>query len=235
LSEAASNGVRTTTSYDLVVIGSGPGGQRAAIAAAKLGKRVALVERDPDLGGVWLHRGTVPSKALRESVLYLSGFNQREIYGQSHRLGEVTIADLVARTAKVRREEADVVRDQLRRNRVSVHHGSAAFEDSHTLVVQAPGVDELLTADRIVVATGTRPARPPAIEFDGRTIVDSDQLLEIDEVPASMVVVGAGVIGVEYASMFAALGVCMNRLNRLDSARRSVDDITPVVAPAPAG
>lgn len=207
-----------TQHFDLVVIGSGPGGQKAAIAAAKLGHHAAVVERSPTVGGICLHFGTIPSKTMREAVVYLTGLSQRELYGQSYRVkDEVTVADLAARTAHVVGREADVVRDQLVRNRVTLLTGTARFVDATTVGVNQPGGTETrYTAERIVIATGTRPARPPEVEFDGRTVIDSDGILQLDRVPGSMVVVGAGVIGIEYASMFAALGTKVTVVERRD-------------------
>ena len=192
----------------MIVIGSGPGGQKAAIAAAKLGRTVAVIDRPDRLGGVSLHTGTIPSKTLREAVLYLTGLTQRDLYGQSYRLKEnITVADLTARTEHVVGREVDVIRSQLTRNHVALLSGTARFEDEHTLVLQEPDGDgRTLTAEHIVIATGTRPARPASVEFDERTILDSDNVLHLERVPRSMVIVGAGVIGMEYASMFAALG-----------------------------
>ncbi|MEV6112813.1 Si-specific NAD(P)(+) transhydrogenase [Streptomyces sp. NPDC052109] len=194
--------------FDMLVIGSGPGGQKAAIAAAKLGRRVAVVDRPDMLGGVSLHTGTIPSKTLREAVLYLTGLTQRDLYGQSYRLkDEITVADLTARTQHVVGREVDVVRSQLARNHVTVYSGTARFADPHTVALsELSGRERRLSAGHIVIATGTRPARPDTVEFDGRTIMDSDNVLSLERVPRSMVIVGAGVIGMEYASMFAALG-----------------------------
>jgi NAD(P) transhydrogenase len=192
--------------YELLVIGSGPAGQKAAIQGAKLGRRVALVERR-ELGGVSVNWGTIPSKTLREVIVYLTGMTQRSAYGDSYRVKEViTMEDLRVRTKQVIEREIDVVRNQLLRNHVQVIPGSARFVDPHTIAVTG-GTERSVTIERIVIASGTRPARPSAVEFDDRTILDSDGLLKLDEVPASGVVVGAGVIGIEYASMFAALGV----------------------------
>ncbi len=192
--------------YELLVIGSGPAGQKAAIQAAKLGRRVAVVERR-ELGGVSVNWGTIPSKTLREGIVYLTGLSQRAAYGESYRVkDEITIEDLRERAEQVIEREIDVVRNQLRRNHVSIFAGSARFRDPHTVAVSG-GDERTLTAERIVIATGTRPARPPAVEFDDRTILDSDGLLRLDRIPESGVIVGAGVVGIEYASMFAALGV----------------------------
>ncbi len=196
----------TQFDYDLLVVGSGPGGQRAAVAAAKLGKRVAVVDRRNMVGGVCINTGTIPSKTLREAVLYLTGMTQRDMYGASYRLKEdISISDLTARTQHVIGREVEVVRSQLVRNHISLLAGTAAFVDPHTLIVSGP---ERLTvsAGRIVLAPGTRPARPSHVEFDDQHVVDSDGILDLESIPSSMLIVGAGVIGIEYASMFAALG-----------------------------
>ena len=195
--------------YDMVVIGSGPGGQKAAIAAAKLGKSVAVIEQRPMLGGVCVNTGTIPSKTLREAVLYLTGMNQRELYGASYRVKDkITPADLLSRTQHVIGKQADVVRNQLMRNRVDLIPGEARFRDEHTLLVEdrSRGERTTVSGDRIVIATGTKPARPEGVEFDENRVLDSDGILDLKSIPTSMVVVGAGVIGVVYASMFAALG-----------------------------
>ncbi|WP_420122760.1 Si-specific NAD(P)(+) transhydrogenase [Nakamurella sp.] len=203
-------------SYDMIVIGSGPAGQKAAIAAAKLGRRAAVVERRDMVGGVCINTGTIPSKTLREAVLYLTGLNQRELYGQAYRVKQdITIADLSARTQHVIAREIDVIRNQLARNHVHMYVGTARFTDPRTIVVTNDSGNSVeLRADKIVIAVGTKPARPPLVDFDGETIVDSDQILSIAKVPSSMVVVGAGVIGIEYASMFAALGTKVTIVER---------------------
>jgi NAD(P) transhydrogenase len=195
--------------YDLVVIGSGPGGQRAAIAAAKLGKSVAVIERGRMLGGVCVNTGTIPSKTLREAVVYLTGMSQRELYGASYRVKEkITPADLLARTQHVIGKEIEVVRSQLMRNRVELYTGHGRFVDEHTVAVEDPNRAEQITVRgrHFVLATGTKPARPAGVEFDEDRVLDSDGILDLKAIPTSMVVVGAGVIGIEYASMFAALG-----------------------------
>jgi NAD(P) transhydrogenase len=194
--------------YDLLVIGSGPGGQKAAIQAAKLGRRVALVDRREMIGGVCTNTGTIPSKTLREAVLYLTGMSERGIYGQSYRVkDEISSHDVFHRTQHVVQRDIDVVRAQLARNHVALLNGHARFADPHTLkVTAASGEERRATAARIVIAVGTRPARPRTVEFDGHRILSSDDVLGLDWLPNSLVVVGAGVIGIEYASMFAALG-----------------------------
>jgi NAD(P) transhydrogenase len=204
--------------FDVLVIGSGPGGQKAAIAAAKLDRRVAVVERRDMIGGVCLNTGTIPSKTLREAVLYLTGLDQREMYGQSYRVkDEITIADLAARTSHVVGREMDVVRSQLARNRVTMLTGTGSFADPHTIEVDdGAGRLRRASAEKIVIATGTRPARPASVEFDDRTVMDSDGIVRLEQVPRSMVVAGAGVIGIEYASMFAALGTKVTVVEQRD-------------------
>jgi NAD(P) transhydrogenase len=204
--------------FDVLVIGSGPGGQKAAIAAAKLERRVAIVERRDMIGGVCLNTGTIPSKTLREAILYLTGVDQREMYGQSYRVkDDITIADLAARTSHVVGREMDVVRSQLSRNRVTTLTGTGSFVDAHTIQIDdSAGRVHRVTADKIVIATGTRPARPPSVQFDERTVMDSDGIVHLQQVPRSMVVAGAGVIGIEYASMFAALGTKVTVVEQRD-------------------
>jgi len=195
--------------YDLVVVGSGPAGQKAAIQGAKLGKNIALVERHVSLGGACVNTGTIPSKTIREAILYLTGLNQRAIYGQSYRLKDaVSIEDIALRTRHVVEREREIIRDQLLRNHVAILDGCARFVDQHTLVIDGrDGAERRVTADSIVIATGSKPAHPPEIEFNGTTILDSDDIvLKLAQLPATIVIVGAGVIGIEFASMFAALG-----------------------------
>jgi NAD(P) transhydrogenase len=202
--------------FDVLVLGSGPGGQKAAIAASKLGRSVAMAERRHMMGGVCINTGTIPSKTLREAVLYLTGLSQREMYGQSYRLkDDITVADLAARTSHVIGREVDVIRNQLSRNRVTLLTGSGRFVDPHTLTITDPsGRDHTVRAEKVVIATGTVPARPSTVDFDDVTIIDSDGIVNLDRVPRSMVVVGAGVIGIEYASMFAALGTKVTVVER---------------------
>ena len=170
------------------------------------------------LGGVCVNTGTIPSKTLREAILYLTGLDQREIYGQSYRVkDDITVADLTARTRHVVSRENDVVRSQLARNRVTIIQGLAYFVGPHAVEVDdGAGRTRKVTADKIVIATGTRPARPSSVAFDEKTIIDSDGIIHLDKVPRSMVVVGAGVIGMEYASMFAALGTKVTVVEKRD-------------------
>jgi NAD(P) transhydrogenase len=196
-------------SYDLVVIGSGPAGQKGAICAAKLRKKVAIIDRGERLGGVSLHTGTIPSKTLREAILYLSGFRQRSFYGSDYVLQEIiSMPDLSRRVSKVREHELEVVRNQLRRNGVTVMQGSARFIGPNALSVETQEGSRNVKAENVLIACGTRPARHPDIPCDGKCIFDSDQLIALDvEMPRSAIVVGAGVIGLEYASMLTALNI----------------------------
>src|SRR6266849_4140793 len=170
------------------------------------------------IGGVCLNTGTIPSKTLREAVLYLTGLDQREMYGQSYRVkDEITIADLAARTQHVVGREIEVVRSQLSRNRATILTGTACFLDLHVIEIDdGQGRLRKVSADKIVIATGTRPARPASVDFDERTVIDSDGIVHLKKVPRSMVVAGAGVIGIEYASMFAALGTKVTVVEQRD-------------------
>ncbi|MFQ5667155.1 MAG: Si-specific NAD(P)(+) transhydrogenase [Candidatus Binatia bacterium] len=200
--------------YDVVVLGSGPAGQKAAIQAAKLRKRVAVVERG-SLGGVCMNTGTIPSKTLREAVLYFSGYRQRSFYGRGYRVKEeVTIQDLLMRARHVTEREHGVIRDQMARNHVHLVSGEGSFQDPHTIRIVTPSGPRTVAADIIVIATGTVPARPASVAFDGHRIIDSDGLLDLEELPRSMIVVGGGVIGTEYATIFAAAGVDVTLIER---------------------
>src|SRR5258708_4805864 len=218
--------------YDLVVVGSGPAGQKAAIQGAKLGKNIALVERHVALGGACVNTGTIPSKTIREAILYLTGLNQRAIYGQSYRLKDaVSIEDISLRTRHVVEREREIIRDQLLRNRVAILDGCARFVDQHTLAIDGrDGAERRVTAESIVIATGSKPAHPPEIEFNGTTILDSDDIvLKLAQLPATIVIVGAGVIGIEFASMFAALG---SRVTVVDARDTMLDFCDPEISEA---
>jgi NAD(P) transhydrogenase len=194
-------------SYDLIVIGSGPAGTRAAIQGAKSGKRVALVEKREVLGGACINTGTIPSKTLREAVMHFSGVNFQGTYGSNYRVKEkITMNDLSFRVQHVIKTEVDVAAAQLARNNIDVLTGVASFLDpTHLRVVNSRGQADF-EAPHIVIATGTKPATSSRVPLNGTTIINSDQILDLPEIPRSMIVVGGGVIGVEYTCMFATLG-----------------------------
>jgi NAD(P) transhydrogenase len=205
--------------YDLIVIGSGPSGQRAAVAASKMKKTVAVIEARSVVGGVCINTGTIPSKTMREAVLHLSGYNYRSVYGMNYRVKEkITMNDLAFRVQGVIKTEIDVTEAQLSRNGIDVVHGLARFIDPHQVSVDGPQGESKLESDHLIIAVGTRPASSPKVPINGRTIVNSDQILDLPELPRTLVVVGGGVIGVEYACMFAILGVrvtLIEKRNRL--------------------
>jgi NAD(P) transhydrogenase len=194
--------------YDLIVIGSGPAGQRAAIQGSKSGQRVALVEKREVIGGACINTGTIPSKTMREAVLHLSGYNYHNIYGIHYRVKEkITMGDLAFRVQHVIKTEIDVTQAQLSRNNIEMLTGTASFVDpTHIKVENARGIVNY-EAGSIIIATGTKPATSPKVPMNGRTIVNSDQVLELAQIPRTLIVVGGGVIGVEYTCMFAILGV----------------------------
>ena len=205
--------------YDLVIVGSGPSGQRAAVAASKLKKRVAIVESRCVVGGVCINTGTIPSKTMREAVLHLSGYNYRNIYGMNYRVKEkITMADLAFRVQGVIKTEIDVTEAQLSRNGIDVIHGLARFSDPGTIHVEGIGTDATLESPRIILAVGTKPATSDRVPINGTTIVNSDMIMNLPKLPRTLIVVGGGVIGVEYACMFAILGVrvtVIEKRNRL--------------------
>lgn len=207
--------------YDLIVIGSGPAGQRAAVAAAKMNKRVVVVESRSVVGGVCINTGTIPSKTMREAVLHLSGYNYRQIYGMNYRVKEkITMADLAFRVQAVIKTEIDVTEAQLSRNGIDVVHGIAHFVSPHSVRVEGPQAEVLLEAERVIIAVGTKPASSPRVPINGHTIINSDQILGLEQLPHSLIVVGGGVIGVEYTCMFAVLGV---RVTLIEKRNRLLD------------
>lgn len=196
--------------YDLIVIGSGPAGQRAAIQAAKLGKSVAIVERNFQVGGVSVHTGTIPSKTVREAVLYLTGWRQRGFYGLSHRERErIAPQDVLERVHITLQNQVEVMCNQLNRNGVEVITGQAKFIDEHTLEVNSASGSKTLAGRYIMLAVGTRPYRPSYVPFDGESILDSDEILRFKKMPRTLAVIGGGVIGVEFATIFSALDVAV--------------------------
>jgi len=193
--------------YDLIVIGSGPAGQKGAICAAKLRKRVAIVDRAIMMGGVCVHTGTIPSKSIREAIFQLTGTAVKTFYGGSFRgKGEVSVQDLAASVNSIVSRETDVIRAQLRRNGVAVFQGMAQFADPHTISVEGEADKVTLRGQHVLIACGTRPARNPDIPFDGKRILDTDEFTRIGGLPREIIVVGAGVVGLEYASFMAAVG-----------------------------
>lgn len=193
--------------FNLVVLGSGPAGQRAAIQGAKICKRVAVVERREVVGGTCINTGTIPSKTMREAVLHLSGYHYKNIYGVNYQVKErITMSDLVFRVQHVIRTEVDVILNQLARNGVEMVFGTGSFLDPHTIRVKGSWGETDLRAEHVVIATGTRPAVSSKVPYNDRTIIHSDQILDLKSIPKTLIVVGGGVIGVEYGCMFAALG-----------------------------
>jgi NAD(P) transhydrogenase len=211
--------------YDLLVIGTGPAGQKAAVQAAKLGKKVGIIERKEMVGGVCIHTGTIPSKSLREAVLYLSGFRQRNLYGAGYRLkSHITIEDLAFRANHVIANEIDIVKNQMARNRVDMIYGQASFLDSHRLRIEGASSAAEHTADFIVIAVGTEPARPAEVPFDDEIIIDTDGLLRLKRVPESITIVGGGVIGTEYASILATMGIPVTLIDKRPRLLEFVDE-----------
>lgn len=219
--------------FDLLVIGSGPAGQRAAIQAAKLDKRVAVAERRAVVGGVCINTGTIPSKTLRQAALDLTGYHERSVYGASYTAKQkITMADLLFRADHVIRNEIDVTRHQLLRNGVEIFQADASFLDPHTVRLKSFDLHlgyRDVTAAKIVIAVGTATARDAHIPFDGQRIFTSDDILELKELPRTLTVVGAGVIGIEYATIFAALGV---RVTLVDKRKRLLSFIDTEIVDA---
>jgi NAD(P) transhydrogenase len=204
--------------YDLIVIGSGPAGRRAAVQAAKLKKSVLVVEKGQRVGGVCVHTGTIPSKTLRETVLNLSGWRERGFYGRAHRAKQVITADDLKRRLSITLDhEVEILEHQFARNLVTWVTGTAKFISQHEIEVTNDAGVQTYRSARFVLAVGTAPYRPPHIPFDGEAIVDADEILELKRVPRSLAVIGASVIGIEYATIFSALDV---KVTVIDPAER---------------
>jgi NAD(P) transhydrogenase len=200
------------STYDFIVIGSGPAGRRAAIQAAKLGRSVLVVEKGRRVGGVSVHTGTIPSKTMRETVLNLTGWRERGFYGRAYRVKkDIAANDLMARLHMTLDHEVDVLEHQFARNGVQTIGGTARFLDPHRIEVTSD-VGDIRTFEgtRILLAVGTRPYRPDSVPFNGINVFDSDEIVEIPRLPRSLAVIGAGVIGVEYATIFSALDVAVS-------------------------
>ena len=205
----------TSYDYDLICIGSGPAGQRAAVQAAKLGKRVAVVEKKRIVGGVSVDSGTIPSKTFREAVIYFAALHSRfDCRKLEAPPAQVSAEALLSRVIDVVMRESDVVEDQLERNRVKMLHGMASFVDPHALRIELEDGAQIVSAQYILVAVGTRPFEPPGVPFDGQVVITSDGVVDIHQLPRFMTVIGGGVIGIEYAPMFAALGIDVTLVDR---------------------
>lgn len=213
------------TEFDLVVIGSGPGGQKAAIQALKLGKKVAVVEANPLIGGNCLYDGTIPSKSFREAIMHLSGYKERSHYGQAYRVKDnIEMRDLTDRTNGISRDIEQTIKSQLLRNKSEIIIGFASFVDANTVKVRFEDTERLLKTDKVIIATGTSPWRPDSFDFDGKIILDSNDILRMQKIPSSLTVVGGGVIGCEYGSMFSALGTKVTILEQRDKILAFIDD-----------
>ena len=203
--------------FDLLCIGSGPAGQRAAVQAAKLGRRVGLVERRSGVGGACLTTGTIPSKTFREAVLHFASLRD---HPERRRFAKLeyrpTAEQLLDRVERVIQDECAVIEDQLRRNDVAIFHGLASFSDPHTIAISGPEGRREITAANVLIACGTRPADPPVDPASKDLVLTSDDIAQLKRIPRTMVVVGAGVIGIEYASMFAAVGVEVTVIDKRD-------------------
>src|SRR5258706_7989240 len=201
--------------YDLVVIGVGPAGEKAAAQAAYFGKRVCAIERGSEPGGAGTHTGTVPSKTLRETAMYLSGYHSREMYGVAVELERTaTVPRLMSRKAAIAASESQRIRQNLENHGVAYVTGLARFADAHTIEIDGK---RRVTGDKILIATGSRPARPAGIDFDDPHIHDSDEILAIEALPASLAILAGDLIGSEYPCMFAALGVKVTLVDTRDS------------------
>ena len=215
------------THYDLIVIGSGPAGEKGAAQAAYFGKRVAIVEQAQEVGGTGINTGTIPSKTLRETALYFSGFQQRGLYGVEHRvISDLTVNDFLYREHEVVRSLGTLVLQNIERHHIDLIHGRASFDDPHTVRVQRGErqPDLLLNADVVLIATGSVPSRPRNISFDDPRLYDSDTILRMEQMPRSIAVVGAGVIGCEYTTIFAALGLEVTLIDGRDRLLGFLDD-----------
>lgn len=209
--------------YDLIVIGSGPAGEKGAAQAAYFGKRVALIEKEPHLGGAAANTGTLPSKTLRETALYLSGFRQRGLYGIEANLRErATVQDFLHRERAVKGSERKRIATNLDRHNIDVYIGAATFIDANTVTFGTEG--KTLSADTFLIATGSHPFRPEPYPFDDGCVYDSDEILSLERIPESLIVVGAGVIGCEYACIFAALGTRVTLLESRPQLLAFLDD-----------
>lgn len=213
------------TDYDLIVIGSGPAGEKAAAKAAFYGKRVAIVERAKHVGGAGINTGTLPSKTLRETALYFSGLRQRGLYGIDYSLkDDLTIEDFMYRKNVVTESEWNIIHKNLDRHDIELIWGEASFEDAHTINIKpSEGAAQQITADIILIATGSAPYHPKDVPFDHPLVFDSDSILHMSRIPQSIAIVGGGVIGTEYAGLFTALGVNVTVIDGRDRLLSFID------------
>lgn len=221
----------TKAEFDLVVIGSGPAGEKAAIQASRMRKTTAIVERHSVQGGVCIHTGTIPSKTLRETVLYIAGLRQRSVYGLTTPVRPtVSVRELMYRTEQVVQQEVDVIQQNMARHRIEVIHGSGMIADKNTVVISdSDGSNRILKCQAIVIATGTRPRHPERIVFDNKFIYDGETIIDIDILPHSLTIIGGGVIGCEYASIFGHIGV---QVTIVDSRERLLSFLDREIADA---
>ncbi len=211
--------------FDLVVVGGGAAGEKGAAQAAYFGKKVALIEKEPLLGGAMVNTGTLPSKTLRETALALSGLRQRGLYGVDLTLPrQATVGDLLHRLGVVVNAETQRMRHNLERHGVTCFQGSASFVDPHTLSISGAGGPQTIRAEHVLIATGSAPNRPPPFPFAHERVYDSDEIVRVAEIPSSLVIVGGGVIGSEYACLFAALGVQVTMLEAKNSLMSFLDE-----------
>ena len=210
--------------YDMVIIGSGPAGQKAAVQAAKLGKKAIVVEARPVVGGASLYDGTIPSKSFREAIIHLSGYNQRKHYGQAYRVKEhITMSDLTDRTDGIMKDIEQTMRAQMIRNNIELVHGRGSFLSDHELKIANGKRDQIISFEYGVIAVGSHPWQPSDFQFDNDVILDSDGILHLQKLPKSLSIVGGGVIGCEYGSMFAALGIKVTILEQREAILGFVD------------
>lgn len=214
------------TAFDLIIIGSGPAGRRAAIQAAKLDKKVLVVEKSRRVGGVSVHTGTIPSKTLRETVLNLSGWRERGFYGRTYKVkSDISADDLRHRLSKTLDHEVDVLEHQFTRNNVTLINGHARFQSPTEIeITEEDGRRHTVSFERALISVGTRPYRPDYIPFDGRTVLDSDEILHVETLPRSLTVIGAGVIGIEYATIFSALDISVTVIEPRPNILSFIDD-----------
>ncbi len=210
--------------YDIVILGSGPAGQKAAIQAAKLGKKTLVVEARPHVGGASLYDGTIPSKSFREAIVHLSGYQQRSHYGSAYRVKQnIEMGDLTDRTDGIVEDIEQTMRSQMLRNNIELVHGKGSFVSDNEIKICTGKREQIVSTDYAVIAVGTHPWQPADFQFDNEVILDSDSILRMKKLPKTLGIVGGGVIGCEYGSMFAAIGIKVTILEQRESILGFVD------------